>query len=100
MNIAETSEARQLLHPKSRMNRKDANRRSWATQPIEAIGRPSGVQRVDLRVRWLGRMEFADALVLQEELLARKREDRSLEDAERRINRACLTQCICRTHFL
>lgn len=80
MNIAETSEARQLLHPKSRMNRKDANRRSWATQPIEAIGRPSGVQRVDLRVRWLGRMEFADALVLQEELLARKREDRSLED--------------------
>jgi len=34
----------------------------------------------DLRVRWLGRMEFADALLLQEELLAQKREDRSLED--------------------
>src|SRR5438128_6967811 len=34
----------------------------------------------DLRVRWLGRMEFADALSLQEELLAQKREDRSLED--------------------
>src|SRR5438477_11077499 len=34
----------------------------------------------DLRVRWLGRMEFADALSLQEELLARKRADRSLED--------------------
>ncbi len=34
----------------------------------------------DLRVRWLGRMEFADALVLQEELLAQKRTDRSLED--------------------
>ena len=33
-----------------------------------------------LRVRWLGRMEFADALLLQEELLAQKREDRSLED--------------------
>jgi lipoyl(octanoyl) transferase len=33
-----------------------------------------------LRMRWLGRMEFADALVLQEELLARKRADRSLED--------------------
>jgi len=31
-------------------------------------------------VRWLGRIEFADALVLQEELLAQKREDRSLED--------------------
>src|SRR5216110_543950 len=34
----------------------------------------------DLRVRWLGRMEFADALLLQEELLAQKRKDRSLED--------------------
>src|SRR5438046_6590004 len=34
----------------------------------------------DLRVRWLGRMEFADALLLQEELLAQKPEDRSLED--------------------
>ena len=34
----------------------------------------------DLRVRWLGRNEFADALVLQEELLSKKREDRSLED--------------------
>src|SRR5436189_4897065 len=34
----------------------------------------------DLRVRWLGRMEFADALVLQEELLSRKRADRSFSD--------------------
>jgi len=34
----------------------------------------------DLRVRWLGRNEFADALVLQEELLAQKRADRSLKD--------------------
>ena len=80
MNVAETSEARQLLQPKSRMDREDANRRSWATQPIEAIGCPSGVQRVDFRMRWLSRMEFADALVLQEELLAKKRADRSLED--------------------
>ena len=38
------------------------------------------MKRVNLRVRWLGRMEFADALVLQEELLAKKRADRSLED--------------------
>ncbi len=36
--------------------------------------------KADLRVRRLGRMEFADALVLQEELLAQKREDRSLKD--------------------
>jgi len=34
----------------------------------------------DLRVRWLGRNEFADALVLQEELLSQKRADRSLKD--------------------
>ena len=59
---------------------KDADRRSWATQPIDPIGCPSCAKRVDLRVRWLGRMEFAEALRLQEELLAQKRKDRSLED--------------------
>jgi lipoyl(octanoyl) transferase len=62
------------------MDWKDANARSWASQPIEAIACHSGVKRVNLRVRWLGRMEFADALVLQEELLAKKRAERSLED--------------------
>jgi lipoyl(octanoyl) transferase len=62
------------------MNRKDANGRSWPTQPSEAIGCPSGVKRVNLYVRWLGRMEFSDALVLQEELLAKKRAERSLQD--------------------
>jgi len=35
---------------------------------------------VDLQVRWLGRMEFGDALALQEEIVAKKREDRSLDD--------------------
>ena len=34
----------------------------------------------DLRVQWLGRMEFADTLALQEEIVAKKREDRSLGD--------------------
>ncbi len=34
----------------------------------------------DLRVRWLGRMGFAKALALQEEIVAKKREDRSLAD--------------------
>jgi lipoyl(octanoyl) transferase len=34
----------------------------------------------DLRVRWLGRMKFADALALQEEIVAKKREDRSFGD--------------------
>jgi lipoyl(octanoyl) transferase len=33
-----------------------------------------------LNVRWLARMEFARALELQEELVAKKREDTSLED--------------------
>jgi lipoyl(octanoyl) transferase len=33
-----------------------------------------------LTVRWLGRMEFAGALALQEEIVAKKREDRSLAD--------------------
>jgi len=34
----------------------------------------------NLRVRWLGRMRFADALTLQEKIVSKKREDRSLED--------------------
>ena len=34
----------------------------------------------DLRVRWLGRMRFADAVTLQEEVVTKKRADRSLED--------------------
>ena len=33
-----------------------------------------------LNVRWLGRVEFAHALVLQEEIVARKRNDASMED--------------------
>ena len=33
-----------------------------------------------LNVRWLGRMEFAPALALQEEIVARKRNDPSFED--------------------
>jgi len=36
--------------------------------------------RPDLHVRWLGRMEFAHSLALQEELAAKKREDASVED--------------------
>lgn len=36
--------------------------------------------RPPLNVRWLGRMEFAFALALQEEIVANKREDAALED--------------------
>ena len=32
-----------------------------------------------LNVRWLGRMEFADALALQEEIVAKKREEPRLK---------------------
>jgi len=35
---------------------------------------------VDLRISWLGRINFADALVLQEDAVARKREDRDAAD--------------------
>jgi len=35
---------------------------------------------VDLRIGWLGRINFADALALQEDIVARKREDRALAD--------------------
>jgi len=35
---------------------------------------------VDLHVRWLGRMEFACALALQEEIVFKKRDDCSVED--------------------
>lgn len=35
---------------------------------------------VDLNVRWLGRMEFAEALALQEEIVAKKRADRLAPD--------------------
>src|SRR4030095_3128030 len=34
----------------------------------------------DLHVRWLGRMEFARALALQEEIVFKKRDDCSVED--------------------
>jgi lipoyl(octanoyl) transferase len=35
---------------------------------------------VDLRISWLGRVNFADALALQEDIVARKREDRDAAD--------------------
>lgn len=45
-----------------------------ARHPVGAACRPY------LRVRWLGRVEFAHALALQEETVARKRNDASLQD--------------------
>jgi lipoyl(octanoyl) transferase len=39
-----------------------------------------GVTGDTMIVRWLGRMEFTGALALQEEIVAKKREDRALSD--------------------
>jgi len=48
---------------------------------VGALRRPdAAARRPYLNVLWLGRMEFARALELQEELVAKKREDPSLED--------------------
>jgi lipoyl(octanoyl) transferase len=38
------------------------------------------MNRVDLHVRWLGQMEFARALALQEQIVLKKRHDSSVED--------------------
>src|SRR6516165_4712571 len=43
-------------------------------RPVGAEGQPY------LNVRWLGRMEFSPALALQEEIVARKRNDPLFED--------------------
>ena len=48
---------------------------------VGALRRPdAAARRPYLNVRWLGRIEFAHALGLQEELVAKKREGPSLED--------------------
>jgi len=51
--------------------------------PSRVLGKRRGVAStddVDLNVRWLGRMDFGDALALQETIVARKRKDHSLGD--------------------
>ena len=61
---------------------------NWRGTPVSPRRRccranDSGVAELrppDLHVRWLGRTEFAQALALQEELAAKKKEDASLED--------------------
>src|ERR1044072_2570951 len=62
---------------------------NWVDAPALAGSRQPGrpgsktdmnAALVDLRVRWLGRMEFQRALELQEEIVLKKREDPSVED--------------------
>jgi lipoyl(octanoyl) transferase len=47
--------------------------------PSQCFG-VAGEEIAGLRVRWFARMEFAAALALQEEIVAKKREDRALSD--------------------
>jgi lipoyl(octanoyl) transferase len=49
-------------------------------RPEAAARRPYLAAHLDLEVRWLGRVDFADALALQEEIVAQKRNDASMED--------------------
>jgi lipoyl(octanoyl) transferase len=51
-----------------------------ASSPESFRGRDAVSTFGDLRVRWTGRVNFADALALQEELVARKRENRTAID--------------------
>ena len=59
-----------------------ANSREPTTQMLPRNRKPASqeLRPPDLRVHWLGRMNFAHALALQEELAAKKREDAALED--------------------
>jgi exodeoxyribonuclease-3 len=47
-DVAETGKAGQLLQKSKSSHATNANRRNWATQPIDAIGCPGGAKRVDL----------------------------------------------------
>jgi lipoyl(octanoyl) transferase len=59
-----------------------ANSREPMAQTVSRKTEPASqeLRPPDLHVRWLGRMDFAHALALQEEIVARKRNDRSFED--------------------
>ena len=46
--VAEPAKAGQPLQQKSSNSRSNADRRGWATQPVEATGCPPGAKRVDL----------------------------------------------------
>jgi lipoyl(octanoyl) transferase len=51
-----------------------------AFSPVLGKRRDAASTSADLCVRWVGRVNFADALALQEKLVARKRENRSAVD--------------------
>jgi uncharacterized protein len=49
-HIAEPGRAGQLLQDQRRLSQKSTNRRSWATQPVDATDRPRGAKQVDLSI--------------------------------------------------
>jgi lipoyl(octanoyl) transferase len=59
-----------------------ANSREPMTQMSSRKTNPASqeLRPPDLNVHWLGRMNFADALALQDEIVAKKRNDRDVED--------------------
>ena len=62
------------------MNDVSDGRDAALRRPVGAARRSHHSQPHLLQVRWLGRIEFAEALSLQEEIVAKKRCDRSLDD--------------------
>ena len=50
-HLAEPASGGQLLQPISRAMDKDAARSSWATQPVDSTGCPSGAKRVDANLK-------------------------------------------------
>ena len=50
-HLAEPASGGQLLQPISRAMGKDAARSSWATQPVDSTGCPSGAKRVDANLK-------------------------------------------------
>ncbi len=58
-NVAGPAESGQLLQPKRHRHDKASDGRSWATQPIQGIGCPSGVKRVGPAAPKLAGFKFA-----------------------------------------
>ena len=55
----------------------EIGRNAALPRKLSGVGAP---RRPDLNVRWLGRVDFADALALQDDLVAKKRNDGLLAD--------------------
>src|SRR5207247_5781271 len=50
-HLAEPASGGQLLQPISRAMGKDAARSSWASQPVDSNGCPSGAKRIDMNLK-------------------------------------------------